>query len=74
MVTDIAQMNRAQEPSKAPHSTEIGQLHKYTPYERLPRATSGRDPKNDRAAVAAGWTTTATATSDSSDTAASCQR
>ena len=25
----------------------IGQLHRYSPYERLPIATSGRDPKND---------------------------
>ncbi len=37
-------------------------------------ATSARDPNNDRADVAAGWTTTPIATSDSIDTAASCQR
>ena len=47
-MTHIAQMNRFHVPSKAPQATEIGQLHKYTPYERLPTATNARDPKKAR--------------------------
>src|SRR3954463_2587707 len=52
----------------------IGQLHRYNPYERLPRATSAGLPKNDRVAVAAGCTTAPTTTIDKNDTSASCQR
>src|SRR3954447_1876046 len=67
-------MKRDHEPTYAPHSTMIGQLHRYKPYERLPKPTSSRRPKNDRAAVADGCTTVATTTSDNIDTSASCQR
>src|SRR3954452_5051559 len=52
----------------------IGQLHRYNPYERLPRATSAGLPKNDRVAVAAGCTTAPTATIDKMDISASCHR
>src|SRR3954452_12258456 len=67
-------MKRDHEPTYAPHSTMIGQLHRYNPYERLPRATSAGLPKNDRVARADGCTTAPTTTIDKMDTSVSSHR
>src|SRR3954447_6555256 len=67
-------MNRVHEPTYAPQITEIGQLQRYTPYERLPIATSAGEPKNRRAVNEAGCTTTAMTISDRTETPASCHR
>ena len=58
----LAAMNLVQDPTNAPHNTEIGQLHRYTPYETRPRPARGPQP-SAATIPPRRWAPTAAATS-----------
>ena len=51
----------------------IGQLHRYSPYDRLPISTNGRTSNSGRATTDDGWSIAATSAADESVTAGSIQ-
>jgi hypothetical protein len=54
--------------------TKIGQLHRYSPYDRFPISTSGFHENHKRSNLDEGCTTTSTATSDAMETTARFHR
>ncbi len=73
-VIAIASTNLDNEPWSAPTTALIGQLHRYSPYDRLPISTNGRHPNRVRTEPAHGCTTTATNAADARVTSGSSHR